>query len=248
HGIGKQTFGLPDRSADRVSPPNDPSGVRGTSLLGRLSIVASVFGVISAIAILIAILRAEGNRLVGDAPLELPAVRVPAIPIADHQVADRESSKSSPADQANGIVEQASLSDDNGQIADSSDGLADVREMASELLRHENLTREQLEGFASLLNQLASERSAFELSDVFWVGETWEKLGGRASTTMLESKCYWLAASAYALAKEMNGISPDDLRKSTIRQQDLSLKSTKLRSASERIASEPGRSKNSVKE
>ncbi|MEM6472985.1 MAG: hypothetical protein AAF802_25720, partial [Planctomycetota bacterium] len=65
----------------------------------------------------------------------------------------------------------------------------------------------------------------------FWIGDTWEQISRRTPGSELTSKCLWLGASAYAFAKDVEQIRPEEHDRAEERRRELSEKSWQLRVA-----------------
>ncbi|MEM6472871.1 MAG: hypothetical protein AAF802_25140, partial [Planctomycetota bacterium] len=203
-------------------------------LLGRLSVVASVFGIVTAVSIAIAVYRADSPLSRSHSPTKLPKTRRPAIPIL---TAEGQVERKSERDEAS-ILEQMSLNEalsnapsqsepsqseptrtespaeTEDPIANQTDELSaflvPISARAEQLLHQDSIGREELSDFADLIRRLGDREKGFSVADLFWIGDTWEQISRRTPGSELTSKCLWLGASAYAFAKDVEQIRPEE--------------------------------------
>ena len=116
-------------------------------------------------------------------------------------------------------------SQDQNEIDLLADFLLPLRRYAQSLQSESVLDREMLGRFGERVTRLDLTGVQFSVRDLFWLGEQWEDFGGRAASADLRSKCYWQAASAYALAQTLDSMKNAEKLVAQERQKDLSLKS-----------------------
>ncbi|MCS7470382.1 hypothetical protein NZK35_27345 [Stieleria sp. ICT_E10.1] len=116
-----------------------------------------------------------------------------------------------------------------------SEFLRSVYLQARHLDADKTLGKEALFHFSETVNQLDATGVQFSVADLFWLAETWEGFGKRAATDDLESKCYWQAAGAFALAQTLETIDPQHRLIADRRKRELSEESRRVL----RLASKP---------
>ncbi|PAY19618.1 hypothetical protein CKO51_10160 [Rhodopirellula sp. SM50] len=116
-----------------------------------------------------------------------------------------------------------------------SEFLRSVYLQARQLDADKTLGKAALFHFSETVNQLDATGVQFSVADLFWLAETWEGFGKRAASGDLESKCYWQAAGAFALAQTLETIDPQDRLIADRRKRELSEKSRRVL----RLASKP---------
>ncbi|QDV81520.1 hypothetical protein [Stieleria magnilauensis] len=119
--------------------------------------------------------------------------------------------------------------------AQLSEFLRSVYLQARQLDADKTLGKAALFHFSETVNQLDATGVQFSVADLFWLAETWEGFGKRAASGDLESKCYWQAAGAFALAQTLETIDPQDRLIADRRKRELSERSRRVL----RMASKP---------
>ncbi|MEO1614543.1 MAG: hypothetical protein AAFV88_01755 [Planctomycetota bacterium] len=236
HSNTSRAVALSNHSSSPLTAPQ-----RSRHLLGRLSIIASVTGLLLAIAIAIAMYRVDGNYASSFGSSVPLGKAQPAIPIAPRPGAETSGvaeAWKSEAPLATSQTDETQINErrsnerrsaepqptEAGAAGGRSEFLTPIETLATKLLKQDSLQRQQLREFANEINQLGDRQQEFQVADLFWIADTWQQLAERAEDSESEGNCYWLAAAAYALAQSLDGIAGHEREIAAAQQKDLSAK------------------------
>ncbi|WP_145271714.1 hypothetical protein [Planctomycetes bacterium SV_7m_r] len=152
---------------------------------------------------------------------ELDSTAVPAVvPVGVIETAVESIESSSEIEQAN--IEKANA--DSGGLL-SQDLLAVPLSLAKGFEQQELLSEIALRQFAESVTALGERQAELKLSDLLWLADRWESYAQRAETHELAARCYWQAAAAMAMSREVAGSGVAEVASYQQRQELLTQKS-----------------------